>query len=117
MSDTRDRVAAENFFSQAEKTTGITNDKEPALAAVTDNIFGNGTTRKYLNNHIEANHCDTKGRINVVRSFKDIFSAMQFRTVFEEVRHFFRMGLRRTQGTSSLVCAQQIYILFCSLAN
>ena len=93
------------FFLQAEQTTGvtpdiITTDKEPALAAAIDEVFGNGAkhhTSKYLNNRMEANHCGTKGRLNVIRGFKDIFSAMRFCTVFEEVRQFFRFDSRRTQ--------------------
>ena len=77
----------------------ITTDKEPALATAIDEVFGNGSehrTSKYLNNRMEANHCSTKGRINMMRGFKDIFSALRFCTVFEEVRQFFRMDSRRS---------------------
>ena len=58
LSDTRDQVAAENFFKQAQVTTNITpiqitTDKEPALYAAIENIFPDkrifidGLTKKY----------------------------------------------------------------------
>ena len=99
LSDVRDQDAAENFFLQAETTTGITpdqitTDKEPALYPAMDNVFGNCTKHrdsKYMNNRIESDHRVTKSRINITKGFKDIFSALNFCTVFEEVRQYFRM--------------------------
>ena len=51
----------------------------------------------------QANHCGTKGRLNVMRGFKDIFSAMRFCTVFEEVLQFFKFDSRRTQRRGIIV--------------
>ena len=118
LSDKRDQTTAEDFFSQAEQTTGvtpdiITTDKEPALATAINEVFGNGAkhrSSKYLNNKMEANHCGTKSRINVMRGFKNIFSALRFCTVFEEVRQFFRMNSRRSQDRG--VIASRIQSFF-----
>ena len=57
-------AAAEVFFKQAEKTTGITlekitTDKEPALYPAIENVFVKSTKHrdvKYLNNRIEQYH-------------------------------------------------------------
>ncbi|PHQ81965.1 MAG: hypothetical protein COB66_00990 [Coxiella sp. (in: Bacteria)] len=99
LSDTRDQNAAEDFFLQAETTTGIspdliTTDKEPALTPALDNAFGNCTRHrdsKYMNNIIESDHRVTKSRLRIVKGFKDIFSALRFCTTFEEIRQYFRM--------------------------
>ena len=110
LSDVRDQAAAENFFMQAEKTTGntpdqITTDKEPALASAIDEVFGNGSTHravKYMNNKLEAHHCKTKSRLNVMKGFKNIFSALRFCVSFEEIRQFFRMPSPRIQGNGAI---------------
>ena len=99
LSDIRDQEAAENFFLQAENTTGITpdqitTDKEPALYPAMDNVFGNCTKHrdsKYMNNRIEQSHRGIKSRYKVMKGFKDIFCAQIFCTAFEEIRQFFRM--------------------------
>ena len=44
-----------------------------------------------MNNRIESDHCVTKSRLSVMKGFKDIFCVVNFCTVFEEVRQFFRM--------------------------
>src|SRR6056297_1709308 len=70
LSDVRDQAAAEAFFKQAEKTTGITpeqikTDKEPALYPAIENIFGESTKHrdvKYLNNTLEQDHRGIKSR-------------------------------------------------------
>ncbi len=106
LSDVRDQSAAERVFMQAENTTGITpdqitTDKESALATAIDEVFGNGArhrTCKYLNNRLEAHHCQTKSRLSPMKGFKNIFSAVRFCTTFEEVRQFFRMPSPRSQG-------------------
>ncbi len=99
LSDVREQEAAENFFSQAENTTGvtpdqITTDKEPALYPAIANVFGAATKHrdsKYMNNRIEQNHRGIKSRYNVMKGFKSCFSALTFCTAFEESRQFFRM--------------------------
>lgn len=98
LSDVRDQEAAEDFFLQAENTTGITpdhitTDKEPALYPAIDNVFGNCSKHrdsKYLNNRIEQFHRGIKSRCRVMKGFKDIFSSLRFCTVFEEIKQFFR---------------------------
>jgi putative transposase len=99
LSDVRNQAAAEAFFEQAEKTTGITpeqitTDKEPALYPAIKNVFGNKTKHrdsKYMNNIIEQDHRGIKSRYKVMKGFKNIFCALIFCTVFEEIRQFFRM--------------------------
>ena len=99
LSDVRDQAAAEAFFNQAAKTTGIylehiTTDKEPALYLAIENVFLDYTTHrdnKYMNNRIEQDHRGIKSRYGVMKGFKDIFCALRFCTVFEEIRQFFRM--------------------------
>ena len=51
LSDVRDRTAAEAFFDQAAKTSGIypyqmTTDKEPALYGAIENTFGDYTDHR-----------------------------------------------------------------------
>ena len=61
LSDVRDQAAAEAFFEQAAKTTGvypekITTDKEPAFYSAIENTFGDYTDHrdnKFMNNIIE----------------------------------------------------------------
>lgn len=99
LSDTRDQAAAEAFFEQAAKTTGvypeqITSDKEPALYPAIENVFGDYTTHrdnKYMNNRIEQDHRGVKSRTGPMKGFKDIFCALRFCTVFEEIRQLLRM--------------------------
>jgi len=65
LSDVRDQAAAEAFFKQAAKTSGvcpeqITTDKEPALYSAIDNTFGDYTDHrdnKYKNNCLEQDVC------------------------------------------------------------
>ncbi len=99
LSDVRDQEAAEAFFKQAAKTAGvypeqITTDKEPALYPAIENVFGDYTTHrdsKYMNNPLEQDHRGIKSRTEPMKGFKDIFCALRFCTVFEEIRQFFRM--------------------------
>lgn len=98
LSDVRDQAAAEAFFKQAAKTSGIypeeiTTDKEPALYPAVEHVFGDYTTHrdnKYKNNRIEQSHRGIKSRTSVMKGFKNIFCALIFCTVFEEIQHFFR---------------------------
>ncbi|MBT6538999.1 MAG: IS6 family transposase [Francisellaceae bacterium] len=79
LSDTRDQVAAENFFKQAKVTTNITpiqitTDKEPALYPAINNVFPDVKHRdsKYKNNIIEQNHRGIKSRYKVMKGFKSL---------------------------------------------
>ncbi|WP_423062857.1 IS6 family transposase [Candidiatus Paracoxiella cheracis] len=75
LSDVRDQQAAENFFKQAAKTSGIypeqiTTDKEPALYPAIQAVFGEYTDHRdnnYLNNRIEQSHRGIKSRMRVKR--------------------------------------------------
>lgn len=105
LSDVRDQAAAKQFFLQAENTTGMTPDqittnKEPALAAAHEEVFGNGAKHrdcKYKNNLIEQDHRGIKSRSCVMKGFKDIFCALRFCTTFEEIRNYYRV--RNKTGT------------------
>ena len=116
LSDTRDQEAAENFFLQAETTTGITpdqitTDKEPALYPAMDNVFGNCTKHrdsKYMNNRIESDHRVTISRLSIMKGFKDIFCALNFCTVFEEVRQYFRMK-NKTRAERRRLISSKVY--------
>lgn len=97
--DVRDQTAAEAFFTQCHKATGvvpsqITTDKEPALYPAVKRVFGGGTRHrdvKYMNNCIEQDHRGIKSRYKVMKGFSSIFCALIFCTVFEEIRQLFRM--------------------------
>lgn len=99
LSDVRDQKAAESFFLQAAKTSGvtpvqITTDKEPALYAAIENVFGSKVKHrdsKYKNNCLEQDHRGPKSRLSMMKGFKNIFCALRFCTVFDEVRQLFRM--------------------------
>ena len=121
LSDVRDQFAAERFFQQAQKATGITpiqitTDKEPALYPAIKNVFSSETKHrdsKYMNNKIESDHRGTKSRLSIMKGFKNIFCALKFCTVFEEVRQFFRMknktrAQRRSLFASKIKDYQQI---------
>jgi transposase-like protein len=86
-SDVRDTKDAEKFFRQAQNTTGIvpaqiTTDKEPALYSVVKNSFSAHTKHR--------DHRVTKSRLSMMKELKNIFCALKFFTVFEEIRQFFR---------------------------
>jgi len=99
LSEVRDQEAAENFFAQAENTSGITptqvtTDKEPALYPAIDTIFGEATKHRdsrFMNNLLEQDHRGIKSRYKVMKGFKSFFSTLVFCTAFEEIRQFFRM--------------------------
>ena len=111
LSDVRDQAAAEKFFKQAQKTTGIipdqiTTDKESALYPAIKKTFPSGTKHrdsKYMNNCIESDHRVTKSRLSIMKGFKNIFSALKFCTIFEEVRDFFRMKNKTRAQRRSLL--------------
>jgi len=44
-----------------------------------------------MNNILESDHRSIKSRLSVMKGFKNIFCALRFCTVFEEVRSFFRL--------------------------
>jgi len=99
LSDIRNQTAAEAFFAQCHETTGVTpvqftTDKEPALYPALKQVFGDVTRHrdvKYKNNGIEQDHRGIKSRYHVMKGFKNIFCALIFCTVFEEIRQFFCM--------------------------
>ncbi len=124
LSDIRDQTAAERFFQQAQKTTGvipaqITADKEPALYPAIEKVFPADTKHhdsQYMNNTLESDHRVTKSRLSIMKGFKNIFSALKFCTAFEEIRQFFRMknktrAQHRAIFTSKLNDYQKISLL------
>ena len=115
LSDIRDQDAAETFFRQVQNTTEITpeqitTDKEPALYPAIKNIFGSATKHrdsKYMNNVIEQDHRGIKSRCRVMKGFKNIFCALKFCTVFEEIRQFFRLK-NKTRAERRRIIAPKI---------
>ena len=85
----------------------ITTDQEAALYPAIKSVFGNNSKHrdgKYMNNQIEQDHRAIKSRIGVMKGFKNIFCALKFCTIYEEIREFFRMrnksrGERRDKAT------------------
>jgi putative transposase len=114
LSDVRDQAAAESFFHQAKKTTGIvptqiTTDKEPALYPAIKNLFTpviKHRDSKYMNNRLESDHRATKSRLSVMKGFKNIFCVLKFCTVFEEVRQFSRMKNKTRVERISLLASK-----------
>lgn len=100
LSDVRDQAAAEAFFEQSHQTTGVvpdqlTTDKDPALYPAVKKVFGNDTKHrdvKYKNNCLEQDHRGIKSRYQAMKGFNDIFCALKFCTVFEEIRQLSRMN-------------------------
>jgi len=115
LSDVHDQAAAEAFFKQAIKTTGIipeqiTTDKEPALFPAIKNVFGDTTKHrdsKYMNNRIEQDHRGIKSRYKIMKGFKNPFSALIFCTAFEEIRQYFRMK-NKTRGERRRLISSRI---------
>ena len=99
LSDTRNEQAAKKFFANCKETTGITpdqitTDKEKAFPAAISSTLGKKVkhrTSKYKNNIMEQNHRGIKSRYGAMKCFKDIWCAMIFCTVFEEIREFFNL--------------------------
>ncbi len=116
LSDVRDQAAAEAFFVQAAKTSGvypyqITTDKEPAFYSAVENTFGDYTDHrdiKYLNNCLEQDHRGIKSRTGPMKGFKDIICALIFCTAFEEIRQFFRMK-NKTRAEKRGLIVSRIY--------
>ncbi len=78
-------------------TTGIlpdqiTTDKEPALYPAIKAIFGDKTKhrdRKYMNNCIEQDHRGIKSRYQVMKGFKNPFSALIFAQCLKKYGNYF----------------------------
>ncbi len=60
-----------------------------------------------MNNCLESDHRMTKSRLSVMKGFKNIFCALKFCTVFEEVRQFFRMK-NKTRAQRRTILASKI---------
>jgi transposase-like protein len=85
LSDRRDRVAAEAFFTGAVQTTTVTpskvtTDKAKCYPRAVHTILPNveHRTSKYLNNGLERDHQHLKGRIRPMRRFKTTGGASNF---------------------------------------
>lgn len=105
LSESRDKKAAKQFFSQCAKTSGIipnqiTTDKEPGFADAIKSTFGPAVIHRnsqYLNNRMEANHRGVKSWYYPMKSFKDTWCAMTSCHVFEEIQPFFHHTLPLSQ--------------------
>ena len=60
-----------------------------------------------MNNVIEQDHRGTKSRCRVMKGFKNIFCALKFCTVFEEIRRFFRLK-NKTRAERRRIIAPKI---------
>ena len=57
-----------------------------------------------MNNRLEQDHRGVKSRYKVMKGFKNIFCALIFCTVFEEIRQHFRMEKKtRSQRRKTIV--------------
>ena len=57
------------------------------------NVFGDKIKHRdsrYMNNWIEQDHRAIKSRVRIMKGFKNTFSALNFCTIYEEIREFFR---------------------------
>ena len=104
LSKVRDLEATENFFKQAVERVGhkpkqVTADKESSYPKAINKVLGRSVehrTSHYLNNKMEQDHRELKGRYYPMRSFKTEKSAARFIAAFEEQRELFRF--RRYHG-------------------
>ncbi len=99
----------------------ITTNKEAALYPAIKNIFDASTKHrdsKYMKNIIEQNHRGIKSRYKPMKGFKNIFCALIFSTVFEEIRKLFRMKnkTRSERRGMLLLKFQEMNLLFTAAA-
>lgn len=88
----------------------VTTDKEPALYPVIKNVFSDNTKHrdcKYMNNRLEQHHRGIKSRYKPMKGFQNVFCALIFCTVFEEIRQLFRMG-NKTRGLRRSILPSKI---------
>lgn len=117
LSKVRDLEATENFLAQAVETVGhkpkqVTTDKESSYPKAINKVLGGNVehrTSHYLNNKLEQDHRDLKGRYYPMRSFKTEESAARFIAAFEEQREFFQY--RRYHGHKISLPLQRVHIV------
>lgn len=112
LSPTRDLAAARAFFKQAvghvgHKPDRVTTDKHAAYPRAVRNSLGRRV--RHLNNHIEHDHRAVKQRYYPMPGFGSFASAARFCSVFDEVRHFFRVQLSIPKTTPSLSQQRQTF--------
>lgn len=56
-----------------------------------------------MNNRLEQDYRGAKSSLSIMKGFKNIFSALKFCTVFEEVRQLFRMKNKRCSERRGLI--------------
>jgi len=122
LSDTKNRDAAEEFFTQCRDLSGtdpemITTDKEAAFYPAIAEVFSDRTVHrdvKYMNNRIEQDHRGPKSRYGVMKGFKDEFHALRFLGSYEEVRQLFNMKKKTRADRRELLPSkiQQYYDLW-----
>jgi putative transposase len=94
-SEHRDRAAAQAFFRSAQAVTGITPDRVttdghagyPWAIRTTLGKAVRHRTSRYLNNRLEQDHRDIKGRYRSMRGFKSPRSAARFCRAYALVGH------------------------------
>src|SRR5215217_4255301 len=94
-SEHRDMAAAQAFFRSAQAVTGITpdwvtTDGHDSYPRAIRTELGKGVrhrTSAYLNNRLEQDHRDIKGRYRSMRGFKGPRSAARFCRAYDELRN------------------------------
>jgi putative transposase len=105
LSEHRDMAAAKAFFRSAKATTGyrpdrVTTDGHGSYPRAIRTTLGRTIrhrTSAYLNNRLEQDHRDIKGRIRCMRGFKSDQSASRFCREHGELRDLLRCRRRHNQ--------------------
>jgi len=108
LSETRDMVAAQRFFTAALDVASrapdqVTTDGHDAYPRAIRETLGDGVvhrTSHYKNNRIEQDHRGIKQRYYPMRGFGSFASAARFCSAFEEQRQYFRAVSQRGERVS-----------------
>jgi len=108
LSETRDMVAAQRFFTQALVAVGhapaqVTTDGHDAYPRASRETLGGTVTHRtsrYKNNRIEQDHRAIEQRYYLMRGFGRFAAAARFCPAFEEQRRYFRSVARSGEAVS-----------------
>ncbi len=111
LSETRDMVAAQQFFRQAVETAGqpperVTTDGHDAYPRAIRETLGDAVTHRtsrYLNNRVEQDHRALKQRYYPMRGFGSVVAAGRFCRAYEEQRQYCRPRGRSGERVSLAV--------------
>jgi putative transposase len=108
-SEHRDMAAATAFFESAKVVIGIipdrvTTDRHDSYPRAIRTVLGTGVRHRnsqYLNNRLEQDHRDVKGRYGPMRGFKCPRLAGEFCRSYDELRNLLRSRSRTNQQVSA----------------